>query len=224
MSSDISVLLAGQRDIHDRIARTVDNLKKLGSSNITVSAVETRLQLLDQLWSKFESQHELIRVSLKDKFEESDYAKSNFIDIVEIQYVQQKSILTDYARRLKPTVSVSAPSDENGSNSAPKTALPRIQLPKFSGAYGDWPTFRDLFLSVIGNNSSISNVERFHYLRSCLQGSAEKLIRSLPVTGENYSRGWAILEKHFENKRELIRSNFATFTADKDERKYRRGA
>lgn len=46
-----------------------------------------------------------------------------------------------------------------------------------------------------------------------MQGPAEKLIRSLPVTGNNYERAWSLLSRHFENKRELIRSNFAAFTA-----------
>ncbi|XP_025262293.1 uncharacterized protein LOC112637250 [Camponotus floridanus] len=102
---------------------------------------------------------------------------------------------------------------ESKSDSSPKTALPRIKLPPFSGAYEDWPSFRDLFLSLVGENPSVSNIERFHYLRSCVKGSAEKLIRSLTVTSENYDRAWAILAKHFENKKELMRSNFATFTA-----------
>ncbi|EFN64926.1 hypothetical protein EAG_00155, partial [Camponotus floridanus] len=51
------------------------------------------------------------------------------------------------------------------------------------------------------------------HLRSCLQGLAERLIRSLSITGDNYERAWTILSKHYENKRELIRSNFAAFTA-----------
>ncbi|XP_029680154.1 uncharacterized protein LOC115245811 [Formica exsecta] len=93
-----------------------------------------------------------------------------------------------------------------------KTALPRIKLPQFSGAFEDWPSFRDLFLSVIGDNSAMSKIERLHYLQSCPQGPAERLIRPLPVTGKNYDRAWALLKKHFENK-ELIRSNFAAFTA-----------
>lgn len=70
-------------------------------------------------------------------------------------------------------------------------------------------------VSAIGENSAISNVERFHYLRACLQGPVEKLIWSLTVTGENYDRAWTILSKHYENKKELIRSNFAAFTVAK---------
>nr|XP_012232071.1 PREDICTED: uncharacterized protein LOC105677796 [Linepithema humile] len=176
MSSELSALLNGQRDLHGRMSRSVDNLKKMGASNITPSAIETRIKLLDQMWANVETQHDLIRAAYKERYDET-------------------------------------PTGERSNEHASKTALSCIKLPQFSGAYEDWSTFRDLFLSVIGDNSSIFNVEWFHYLRSCLQRSAEKLIRPLAVTGENYTRAWAFLEKHYENKKELIHSNFAAFTA-----------
>ncbi|KMQ86943.1 hypothetical protein RF55_13931, partial [Lasius niger] len=212
MSMDRSTLLAGQHEILGRISRQVDNLKKLGSDNITLSAVETRTRIIDQLWNKLEAQHELIRASYKEKYNESEYATSDFFDNAENTYVLQRSLLAEYAERFK-IASAAAPPREPHSDQAPKTSLPRIKLQQFSGAYEDWPAFRDLFLSVIGENTAISNVERLHYLRSCLQGPAEKLIRSLAVTGDNYNRAWSLLSKHYENKKELIRSNFAAFTA-----------
>lgn len=124
--------------------------------------------------------------------------------------MSQQSALLTYAKKLRPANSTS--SRESNIDYSAKTSLPRIKLQQFSGSYGDWPSFRDLFQSVIGGNPAISNVERLHYLRSCLQGPAERLIRSLPVTGDNYERAWSLLSKHYENKRELIRSNYAAFT------------
>ncbi|XP_025265092.1 uncharacterized protein LOC112638165 [Camponotus floridanus] len=212
MSADLKALLEAQTDIHGRMSRSVDNLRKMGITNITAGAIQARLSILDNLWAKFEAQHELIRAALKDRYMESEYAKSDFVDTAECTYVSQRSTLSDYADRLSAESGV-AHRIEPKSESSPKTALPRIKLPPFSGAYEDWPSFRDLFLSLVGENSSISNIERFHYLRSCVKGSAEKLIRSLTVTSENYDRAWAILAKHFENKRELMRLNFSTFSA-----------
>ncbi|XP_024867526.1 uncharacterized protein LOC112451852, partial [Temnothorax curvispinosus] len=211
MSEDLSALLAGQHDIQGRISRSVENMKKMGMANINLSAVETRIHILDQLWEKFEAQHEQLRNAYKDKYNDSEYVKSDLFDITENTYVQQRSVFAEYANsfRLAPS---KLPQSSDQSDRAPKTSLPRLQLKKFLGAYEDWPPFRDLFLSVIGD-AAISNVERFHYLRSCLQGPAETLIRPLFVTGENYDRAWAILSKHYKNKKELIRSNFAAFTA-----------
>lgn len=51
------------------------------------------------------------------------------------------------------------------SHPPPRTTLPRIQLPQFSGRYEDWPPFRDLFTSLITNDQSISDVARLHYLK-----------------------------------------------------------
>ena len=35
------------------------------------------------------------------------------------------------------------------------------------------------------------------------------------MTGDNYSRAWVLLSKHYENKKELSRSNFSIFTVTK---------
>lgn len=91
--------------------------------------------------------------------------------------------------------------------------LPRINLPQFSAAIEDWFSFRDLFLSVIHRQSSLTNVEKLHYLQTSLKGEADKLVRDLPVTGDNFDRAWNMLREYYENKRVVTRSNFATFTA-----------
>ncbi|XP_071582222.1 uncharacterized protein [Temnothorax nylanderi] len=186
----------------------------MGQANITLSAVETRIRLLDDHWAKFESQHDLVRACYKDRYAESEYAKLDLLDQAESAYVLQRSILSEQAKLFKAaSASASVTASDQGGEHAPRVSLPRINLPQFSGAYEDWPSFRDLFRSVIGDKPAIPPVERLHYLRSCLKGPAEKLIRSLTITGENYDRAWALLCQHYENKRELIRSNFATFTA-----------
>jgi len=184
----------------------------MGVSNITLGAIQARLTILDNLWGKIEAQHELIRATLKERYHESEYTKSDFIDVAESTYVTQRSTLLGYADKLKTEPST-APKSEPGQEHALRTSLPRIKLQTFSGEYRDWPAFRDLFVSIIGDNTSISDVEKLHYLRSCLQGPAEKLIRPLPITGSNYQRAWSILSRHYENKQELIRANFAAFTS-----------
>ncbi|XP_025266081.1 uncharacterized protein LOC112638468 [Camponotus floridanus] len=211
MSADLKALLEAQNDFHGRMSRSVDNLRKMGVSSITAEAVQARLRILDTLWTKFEAHHDLIRTTLKDKYLESEYAKADFIDIAESTYVSQRSILVEYANSLKDEASIT-PKTERQEQTL-KTSLPRIKLQSFSGAYGDWPAFRDIFQSIVGSNASISDVEKLHYLRTSLQGPAEKLIRSLPIVGGNYERAWSILSSHYENKRELIRANFAAFNA-----------
>ncbi|XP_026824775.1 uncharacterized protein LOC113561781 [Ooceraea biroi] len=213
MSLDAEGLVSSQNEIHRRISRSMENLRKMGVANITASAIDAKVAILDQLWAKFENQHERIRAELKSNFDRSEYVQSNLLEIVELAYVQQRSKLLEYARRFCDEPPKLAQPKEQGEEHASKTALPRIKLPPFSGKYKDWLSFRDLFQSVIGKNPAITNIERFHYLKSCLQGPAKRLIRPLSVTGENYDRAWALLSEHFENKKELIRANFSTSVA-----------
>nr|CAI5867023.1 unnamed protein product [Callosobruchus analis] len=79
-----------------------------------------------------------------------------------------------------------------------------IELPKFSGDYNDWTEFRDTFESLINSNRHIGNVQRFHYLRSSLQGSAKQIIDSLEFSEENYHVAWDLICSRYNNKRLLV--------------------
>ena len=46
----------------------------------------------------------------------------------------------------------------------PRSALPRIKLPSFSGDYQAWRPFHDLFTSLIKDNADLTTVEKMHYL------------------------------------------------------------
>ncbi|KAB0799457.1 hypothetical protein PPYR_07337 [Photinus pyralis] len=57
----------------------------------------------------------------------------------------------------------------------------------------DWLQFRDSFESLINNNSRITNVQRFHYLKRALQGEAFESIANIQVTNDNFSIAWELL-------------------------------
>jgi len=105
-----------------------------------------------------------------------------------------------------------APKERTEKSSA-RSSLPRIQLPEFAGEFEQWPEFRDLFLSIINRDSTISGVEKLHYLKTSLKGSAAILMRNLPITVENFTRAWAMLSGHFENKRLLTQSYLSRLSA-----------
>lgn len=51
-------------------------------------------------------------------------------------------------------------------------------------------SFFDLFNSLVHSVPSLSDVQKMHYLSSCVEGEAEFLIRSFKVTGSNYMEAW----------------------------------
>ena len=85
--------------------------------------------------------------------------------------------------------------------------LPDIKLPKFNGDYANWPSFRELFSAVILQHAKLNDVEKLHYLRSCVQSPAEQLIRGLPLTRDSLQSSWDLLTSRYENKRLIMQSH-----------------
>lgn len=203
------MLLIAQQELSARIARTYDNLKKAGKANITSGLVATTLKLLDAKWAKFEGQHKVLRSKHWAELKKHEYIVQDVLSQVEEIYVHQRAQveLNDALAKEVPQ----AAAEGEGPRATSRTTLPRIQLPNFSGKYEDWPAFRDLFRSIIGRDSSTTQVEKMHYLKTCLKGEAELLIRNLTTTEENYERAWATLSAYYENKRLLVRAYLANF-------------
>ena len=66
----------------------------------------------------------------------------------------------------------------------PKTGvkLPKGILKKFTGDPLEWKTFQETYEATIGQNESLSEVEKFTYLRRYLQGIAFQAIEGFPLT------------------------------------------
>lgn len=102
---------------------------------------------------------------------------------------------------------------EKTESPAIRRSLPRIQLPSFGGKVEDWPAFRNLFGSIVVKEDTLSKVEKLHYIKTCVKGDAEYLIRRLPSTEENFNQAWTILTAHVENRRFLVSSYLTAFTS-----------
>ncbi|KMQ83786.1 hypothetical protein RF55_19094, partial [Lasius niger] len=212
MSETFDALIRSQVRLQGRIIRAHDNLKKTGAANITQGAVEARLQTLEANWNKFEGQHDTLQNEHAAALRTHEYNTKDVLETVEEQYIQQKTIFLDLLLGMRSNTQ--APAAATGAPShASRITLPRIQLPHFSGRYEDWPSFRDLFVSIISKDNSLTNVERLHYLKTSLKGEAEKLVRSFTITGDNFERVWSALTEHYENKRLLVKSYCSAFTS-----------
>ncbi|XP_025267780.1 uncharacterized protein LOC112639101 [Camponotus floridanus] len=99
MSYKAELIITAATDLHGKIARTHENLMKLGAAKITMGAVEARLQSLE---------------------------KGN-------AYLGNKGLLLDLLRSLKTEEKEASTKVLEPSSQAPRTTLPRIQLPHFSG-------------------------------------------------------------------------------------------
>ena len=77
-------------------------------------------------------------------------------------------------------------------------------MKSFNGDPILWSQFIDTFNNVVDENSELTEIEKFSYLKSYLTGDAEKAVEGLSLTAENYAQGMTILKDRFGNKQLII--------------------
>ena len=87
---------------------------------------------------------------------------------------------------------------------AVRARLPKLYLPKFRGDVTKWNTFWDSFQSAVHRNEGISNIDKFNYLNSVLEGAAARAIQGLTLTEANYSAAVKLLQERFGRPQQII--------------------
>ncbi|CAK1592270.1 unnamed protein product [Parnassius mnemosyne] len=199
MEADLRILM----DLKSQIERSRVNFKKSSKERITPIFIEIRLEALEKQFGKFSEKH----TGLISKYEPNELNKTTYIK--EDLYQALYDTYLNYKVELKSTLSkfkndIVSPSCSETSKQSMKSScvkLPKISIPKFSGKYTEWSTFRDLFISLIQNNETLDDVQRLHYLKTQLTGEAEQLIRHIPITQSNYKKCWQLLTDRYNNKK-----------------------
>ena len=93
------------------------------------------------------------------------------------------------------------------SSSSINAKQPNLHIKRFTGDPKTWKTFWDSFSSAVDRNASLTNVDKFNYLRTLLDGPALNSITGLPLMELNYKEAFEILTKRFGNKEIIISSH-----------------
>jgi len=118
----------------------------------------------------------------------------------EVQYFEDKAkfnellhpVMDPPSRRSSPRRSLSGHSNHSlrSHTSSTQIKLPTIALPNFEGDTCSWLHFRDTFEALIVNNTTLSNVQKFHYLIASIKNEAKYLISNLQIRNENFLVAW----------------------------------
>ncbi|XP_063981496.1 uncharacterized protein LOC135164771 [Diachasmimorpha longicaudata] len=174
---------------------------------LTITSLHAKLDILETYWEKFEATHEkLVGGSAKvDNVLELSYFKDSLFDRTIVHYHEAKGILVQLIDR--KGVSTGSRRSAAGGTAQPSTAkrcLPEIALPKYSGVFSEWRSFRDLFSSLVGSNPDIPNVEKMHYLRTSLKDEPARIISNIAISDDSFASAWELLLTRYENKRLLV--------------------
>ena len=67
--------------------------------------------------------------------------------------------------------------------------------------------FWDSFVSAVDENKALSDVDKFNYLKTLVEGTAAAAIRGLPLTADNYEAVKNILKKRFGQPQVIINAH-----------------
>lgn len=173
--------------------------------NASVYELSERLKDVSSLYKEFRELQDEIEGECEEEMIADQYALRSKI---EDSYYFCVSTFQEEMDRIKqqqqPPVNPNV-NQQNNNNADIK--LPRIKLPQFSSSYKDWPSFKDLYVSLIHDNASLKNVQKFHYLKDNVHGEAANLIKSLHMTDNNYPEAWKRIKDRFEHKRFIVDSH-----------------
>ncbi|KMQ82148.1 hypothetical protein RF55_24017 [Lasius niger] len=85
----MEALISTQRDLHRRIARSYENLRKVRAAKLSVALVQPAMTNLESKWNKFEAQHEHLQLTFAKGLAETDYITSDYVSTVELAYLEQ---------------------------------------------------------------------------------------------------------------------------------------
>ena len=84
--------------------------------------------------------------------------------------------------------------------------LSKLNLPTFSGRTLDWLSFWDSYESAIHRNPSLSEVQKFNYLKSLLNGDALQTIAGFSMTNTNYEKAISLLQERYGQTHKIIQT------------------
>ncbi|KAL1436376.1 hypothetical protein MTO96_049736 [Rhipicephalus appendiculatus] len=85
-----------------------------------------------------------------------------------------------------------------------RVALPKLQVPVFSGENSEWQGFWENYEATIHTHPDVTGIEKFKYLKTYLASAAKRTIEGIRLTEANCNIAVKVLTKRFGRKELLI--------------------
>ncbi|XP_018571452.1 uncharacterized protein LOC108911101 [Anoplophora glabripennis] len=177
-----------------------------------IAQLNARLNKVEASWDEFNELQTKIEILDSQEAETGATKREHFENLFFVLTADINTTCKKYNEMSDVSVagSVVAASVRNNNinlQSQSMIKLPTIRLPGFDGNYNNWLEFKDSFAALVDNNESLSDIQKFYYLRSALEGDAVQVIKSIEVSAANYSHAWQLLLDRFKNKKLIIHNH-----------------
>lgn len=203
-------LITNQHELLDLVKKQLTNFKKDPATRKNEAYFRRRLASLESHYASFHENHKLIVPNVETK---DEYLTKHFIDTFEDAFLDSFAAIQDAFDKAFPRVETNSSvntSIRETQETQSRVRLPKVNLPSFSGDYMHWQSFNDAF-KTIDKDTALTPSQKFQYLKGCLTGQAELLVRHLSITDENYTKAKEELEKTYHNKRLLFSQQMNAF-------------
>lgn len=192
-----------QEDIATKMLHCKIKFKNLPKEKLTLSYIETKIQILNEMWALFSKTHtQIISSFRRPQLIRTNYFKSGMWYKVEEMYVQFKSELKNLFIYQQATLGLKSCSDIENDR---RLRLLKIDILTFSGKYTEWSTFKNLFLRLVHENKSLNDSEKLYYLKAHLTGEAKLFIQNVEMNTDDYESVWGDLNKLYNDKISLAK-------------------
>ncbi|KAF8791491.1 hypothetical protein HNY73_006347 [Argiope bruennichi] len=165
--------------------------------------VVIRLQRLEELLKEFE------KLDSELTIEDSE------IEEFENRYFSLKLKFQNKIDVFNRSQFTSAQTQNSSVQSISNFRLPKLTIPVFSGKFEDWMNFKDLFVSTVHSQLSLSNSQKFQYLKGLLSDEPASLIKHIPLSNDSYEEAWGKLMDRYDKKKKIINALIKTFLEQK---------
>ncbi|XP_053407993.1 uncharacterized protein LOC123531067 [Mercenaria mercenaria] len=189
------------------IAHYMQKLETAGENTENAIEFETILQAIEGKYKTLEAINEKILTQTDGEDIESEMLETeDYMLNLQIKIRNFQALMKQSTTPPPPTPEIHRIDDLNRNESSRSTStgteiqfhnLPKLNFPTFSGNILDWQTFWDSFESSVHLNSSLSQVQKFSYLRSLLHEGAAQVIEGFPLTHGNYLKAVDLLQERF---------------------------
>lgn len=160
-----------------------------------------RYEFVDSFYDEFKNVHNEIIGLISD---ESEFTIQDQVRSRADKYLYAIKSKNLELRDASASLNVS----HNTTSSGSMAKLPKINVPTFDGNLKLWPSFFDLYNSIIHDNNNLAEIEKFHYLLTSLKNDPFNLVKSIPMTEQNYMIAYDTLKARYQNKRLLATTYF----------------
>ncbi|XP_049880689.1 uncharacterized protein LOC126377071 isoform X2 [Pectinophora gossypiella] len=191
-------LIAARGYVKGTLTRIFNFVASEQFNKATMDTLNIRKSRLETSFKEYEQFNvEIIQLSDDDKEDVESMEDKYYSALSSLS--SQLSLLSGTAMR---TEKPNTPS--TSSATAAKINLPQIQIKPFTGKYGDFKPFIQLYNSMIHNNSSLDNIQRMYYLRTLLKDEPYDLIKNLPLLDESYEEALQLINSRYDNRHLII--------------------